>query len=103
MLSEKSSTPLAVEYRAIDSIVPFARNARKHSRKQIRKLQQSLRKFGWTNPLLIDDAGNLICGHGRLPHTTRAALTGLKKKGHRIERTKVDGVSCYSLVDTAVQ
>jgi len=45
----------------------------------------------------------LVEATGWLPHTTRAALTGLKKKGHRIERTKIDGVSRYSLVDTAVQ
>lgn len=57
---------LAVDYRAIDSLSPFAENARKHSRSQIKKLQRSLTKFGWTNPLLIDDSGNLICGHGRL-------------------------------------
>jgi hypothetical protein len=45
----------------------------------------------------------LVEATGWLPHTTRAALTGLKKKGHRIERTKVEGVSRYSLVETAVQ
>lgn len=45
----------------------------------------------------------LVEATGWLPHTTRAALTGLKKKGHRIERTKVDGVSRYTLVETAVQ
>jgi hypothetical protein len=45
----------------------------------------------------------LVEATGWLPHTTRAALTGLKKKGHRIERTKVDGVSRYTLVETAVK
>lgn len=40
---------------------------------------------------------------GWLPHTTRAALTGLKKKGHRIERTKVEGVSRYALVEIPVR
>ena len=34
---------------------------------------------------------------GRLPHTARAALTGLRKKGHSIERTRLDGVSRYSI------
>jgi DNA modification methylase len=57
---------LAVDYRAIDSLIPFGENARRHSRSQIKKLQRSLKKFGWTNPLLIDDSGNLLCGHGRL-------------------------------------
>lgn len=61
-----SSRQLAVDYRSIDELIPYARNARKHSRAQIKKLQQSLKTFGWTNPLLIDDAGNLLCGHGRL-------------------------------------
>lgn len=66
MSMENLNRRLAVEYRPIDAITPYARNARKHSRAQIRKLQASLKAFGWTNPLLIDDAGNLVCGHGRL-------------------------------------
>ena len=57
---------LAVEYRSIDELTPYLKNARIHNRAQIRKLQRSLKKFGWTNPILIDDLGNLICGHGRL-------------------------------------
>ena len=60
------SRHLAVEYWSIDELIPYARNARRHSRAQTRKLQRSLRRFGWTNPLLIDDVGNLVCGHGRL-------------------------------------
>ncbi|MEZ5654932.1 MAG: site-specific DNA-methyltransferase [Sphingobium sp.] len=64
--SPTNSCVLALEYRAIGELVPYANNARKHSRSQIRKLATSLKTFGWTNPLLIDDDGNLICGHGRL-------------------------------------
>jgi hypothetical protein len=45
----------------------------------------------------------LIEATGWLPHTVRAALTGLKKKGHRVERTKVAGISRYTLGKTAVQ
>ena len=40
---------------------------------------------------------------GWLPHTARAALTGLKKKGHAIQRTKIDGVSRYAMAETATQ
>ncbi len=57
---------LEVTWRPVSSITPFTDNPRQHSRAQIRKLQRSLKKYGWTNPLIIDDAGNLICGHGRL-------------------------------------
>jgi hypothetical protein len=39
----------------------------------------------------------LVDATGWLPHTTRAALTGLRKKGHKIERTKRDGDTCYSV------
>lgn len=45
----------------------------------------------------------LIEATGWLPHTTRAALTGLKKKGHKVERTKVDGVSRYTASETAAK
>ena len=40
----------------------------------------------------------LVAATGWLPHTARAALTGLKKKGHTIERTKLNGVSRYAIV-----
>lgn len=39
----------------------------------------------------------LVAATGWQPHTARAALSGLKKKGHAIEREKVDGVSCYRI------
>lgn len=52
------------------------------------------RKSGAT----LDD---LVAATGWLPHTARAALTGFKKKGHTIERNKVDGVSRYSIVKGA--
>jgi hypothetical protein len=43
----------------------------------------------------------LIAATGWLPHTTRAALTGLRKKGHAITRGKRDGVTCYTIVEAA--
>ncbi len=45
----------------------------------------------------------LVAATGWLPHTTRAAMTGLKKKGHQIERNKIDGISRYAIVHTATQ
>jgi hypothetical protein len=43
----------------------------------------------------------LVAATGWLPHTTRAAMTGLKKKGYQITRTKVDGISRYIVAETA--
>jgi ParB family chromosome partitioning protein len=57
---------LAVEYRDIDSLIPYVRNARTHSDTQIAQLAASLREFGWTNPVLVDGENGVIAGHGRL-------------------------------------
>ena len=43
----------------------------------------------------------LIAATGWLPHTTRAALTGLRKKGHAIDKSKRDGATCYSIASMA--
>jgi ParB-like chromosome segregation protein Spo0J len=51
---------------AVDRLVPFAKNPRLHSGEQIEQLRASIREFGFTNPLLIDEDGGLIAGHGRL-------------------------------------
>ena len=50
----------------VAEIRPFQRNARTHSESQIAQIAASIAEFGWTNPLLIDAAGELIAGHGRL-------------------------------------
>ncbi len=50
----------------IAGLIPYARNARRHSEEQILQLRASLREFGFVAPLLIDCNGNVIAGHGRL-------------------------------------
>lgn len=47
--------------------------------------------------------GAIIEATGWLPHTARAALTGLRKKGHAVVRTRVDGETRYSIAELAVQ
>lgn len=55
-----------VEMRAINELVSYARNARTHSPGQIDQIAASMREWGWTNPVLVDEAGMLIAGHGRI-------------------------------------
>ncbi len=60
---------LAIVYRALTDLSPYARNARTHKPAQIAKLKVSLLQYGWTNPLLIAETpkgATLIAGHGRL-------------------------------------
>lgn len=57
---------LSVTYRATSLLRTNKRNARTHSRKQIAQIAASISQFGFTNPLLVDEEGVLIAGHGRL-------------------------------------
>lgn len=50
----------------IDKLVPYARNARTHSKEQVKQIQASLREFGFINPVIVDKDYNLIAGHGRI-------------------------------------
>jgi DNA modification methylase len=65
---------LAVEWRDPQVLVPYARNPRTHTKKQIQQIAASIGTFGFTNPILIDDAGGIIAGHGRVE---AAKLLGL--------------------------
>jgi ParB-like chromosome segregation protein Spo0J len=56
----------AVERRDIQSLVGYARNARTHSDEQVAQIAASMRAWGWTNPVLIDEDGGIIAGHGRI-------------------------------------
>jgi ParB-like chromosome segregation protein Spo0J len=55
-----------VERRALLSLVPSARNARTHSDEQVRQIAASIRQWGFTVPVLVDEAGVIIAGHGRV-------------------------------------
>lgn len=48
------------------ALKPYANNARTHSKKQIRQIADSIERFGFTNPVLIDESDRIIAGHGRV-------------------------------------
>ncbi|MBX7496986.1 ParB N-terminal domain-containing protein [Qipengyuania sp. 6B39] len=91
---------LEVVYKTPGDLDPDPRNARTHSRKQIAQIEQSIRAFGFTNPVLADPDGNLIAGHGRLraakkmgldkvPVITLDGLTEPQKKALRLADNKI--------------
>ncbi|MEL6734725.1 MAG: DNA methyltransferase [Pseudomonadota bacterium] len=57
---------LNVELRPVAELIPYANNARIHSPAQIDQIARSIERFGFTNPVLIDDADGIIAGHGRV-------------------------------------
>jgi len=57
---------LSVVYQDVSALKPRATNPRTHSKKQIDQLANAIRRFGFTNPALVDDANGIIAGHGRV-------------------------------------
>ena len=55
-----------VERRLVSSLIPYARNARTHSAEQVDQIAASIKEWGWTVPVLVDEDGGLIAGHGRV-------------------------------------
>ena len=66
---------MQIETVAVETLRPYPRNARTHSHKQIRQIAKSIQKFGFCNPVLIDDQGQIIAGHGRVEAAKLLGLT----------------------------
>ena len=55
-----------IERKKVDDLIPYARNARTHSDEQVAQLAASIKEWGWTTPVLVDEGGEIIAGHGRV-------------------------------------
>ena len=64
-----------VEQWPIERLIPYADNPRLHSAADIERIAASIRKWGWTNPVLVDEQGVLIAGHGRVAAAAKLGLT----------------------------
>ena len=62
------SNDIQVTYEQVDSLVPYAMNAKKHSEKQVGQIANSIRSFGFVNPVLVASDNTIIAGHGRVHH-----------------------------------
>ncbi len=89
------SEKLKIVYRPLQELSPYAHNARTHSPEQVAQLVESIKQFGWTNPVLIDEKGEIIAGHGRVmaaemlkmdsvPVIVLSGLTDEQKKAYRL-------------------
>ena len=64
-----------VERRPLSELIPHCRNARTHSPEQVAQIAASIREWGWTVPVLVDETGNIIAGHGRVLAARQLGLT----------------------------
>ena len=75
VLQTESLEPLAIDYRPVASLIPYARNARTHSEAQVALIAGSIREYGFTNPILVDgDNGIIALVIGRLSEDGSDAL-----------------------------
>ena len=70
------STPRTTTMASVRKLKSAKRNAHIHSKKQIRQIVNSIKRFGWTYPILVDEDNNVIAGHGRLQ---ASLLLGLRE------------------------
>lgn len=79
----------------VSDLIPYVNNSRTHSEEQVNQIASSIKEFGFTNPILIDEQGGIIAGHGRvlaanklkidtLPCIILAGLTEAQKKAYII-------------------
>ena len=98
--SAAGAEALAVEYRTVGSLKPDPRNARTHPKRQLEQIKASIKEFGFTNPILIDEQSAIIAGHGRLhaakeaglaevPTIVLAGLTDGQKRALRLADNKI--------------
>ena len=86
---------LSINYRKSGDLIPYINNSRTHSDNQVQQVASSIKEFGFTNPILIDEGDGIIAGHGRLmaaqklgldevPTITLEGLTEAQRKAYVI-------------------
>ena len=86
---------LSIKYKSVDDLIPYVNNSRTHSDEQVTQVAASIKEFGFTNPILIDENNGIIAGHGRLmaakklkleqvPTITLVGLTEAQRKAYII-------------------
>ena len=67
--------PLALEMIDLSALRPYSKNARRHSRAQIKQIAKSIEAFGFTNPILVSDDLEILAGHGRVAAAQLIGMT----------------------------
>jgi len=64
-----------IQFWPLERLIPYENNPRTHSHKQVKQIARSLKKFGFVNPLIVDENSGLLAGHGRLLAARQLGLT----------------------------
>lgn len=99
-ITPNSDPKSEIVYRATSALIPYARNSRTHSQQQTQQIASSIKEFGFTNPILIDESNGIIAGHGRvlaaqllgmeeIPCIILAGMSEAKKRAYVIADNKL--------------
>ena len=91
---------MEIVYKKINELKPYENNSRTHDESQIKQICESIKEYGWTNPVLIDEKGIIIAGNGRVeagkkldikevPCIVLSGLTEAQKKAYVIADNKM--------------
>ncbi len=96
-MKKDSLSELAVVYQSVDTLKKYFHNARTHSNHQIRQIAESIKTFGFTNPVLVDHKNTIIAGHGRVE---AARLLGMDRVPTiQLESLTENQVRAYLIAD----
>jgi len=92
-----ATTPTSFETVPVEAITPASRNARRHTKAQIEQIAQSIKRFGFINPVLVDRDGKIVAGHGRFEAAKSLGRSTVPTL--RIEHLSPAELRAYALAD----
>lgn len=91
------SEKLNITYRPIKELKPYKKNAKKHNKEQVEQIANSIKEFGFTQPVIIDKHNCVVAGHGRILGAKKAGLKQVPTVC--LEELTEEQIKAYRLVD----
>lgn len=88
---------LNIVYKPIKELKPYKKNAKKHSKEQVEQIANSIKEFGFTQPVIIDKHSSVVAGHGRILGAKKAGLKQVPTVC--LEELTEEQIKAYRLVD----
>lgn len=88
---------LNIAYKNIKELKPYKKNAKKHSKEQVEQIANSIKEFGFTQPVIIDKNNCVVAGHGRILGAKKAGLKQVPTV--TLEELTEEQIKAYRLVD----
>ena len=88
---------LNIVYRQIKDLKPYKKNAKKHNKEQVEQIANSIKEFGFTQPVIVDKNNEVVAGHGRILGAKKAGLKSVPTVC--LEDLTEEQIKAYRLVD----